>query len=86
MISLDFSVLNAKQVNQTLFSLYGDLVAVASQKQRAKEVVNSNYPEECSSLTSIHSDEMPFSHSACICLVPVSRELRYNEPLFDPSP
>lgn len=60
MISLDFSVLNVKQieqVNQMLFGLYGDLVAVASQKQRAKEVVNSNYPEECSSLTSIHNDE-----------------------------
>ena len=60
MISLDFSVLNVKQieqVNQMLFSLYGDLVAVASHKQRAKEVVNSNYPEERSSLTSIHSDE-----------------------------
>lgn len=60
MVSLDFSVLNVKQieqVNQMLFSLYGELVAVASQKQRAKEVVNSNYPEECSSLTSIRSDE-----------------------------
>ena len=60
MISFNFSVLNVKQihqVNHTLFNLYGDLVAKDSQQQGVKEVVNNNYAEERSSLTSIHSEE-----------------------------
>lgn len=45
------------KVNHTLFNLYGDLVAKDSQKQGVKEVINSNYAEERSFLTSVYSEE-----------------------------